>query len=152
MVPLWITGVFLALVTFYVSQDLPRKEAAQAAAVADVSATNLLAYRKAVQSFLAANPAATGMIDDASLAVHWLPGYVRRPDWTNLVASGTVFVYSTSVMSNGTVFSLREKSGEPLLVGTKNTSTGRLQSATGVDTGINLPAAIPGGAVVMMGR
>jgi len=152
MVPLWITGVFLALVTFYVSQDLPRKEAAQAAAVADVSATNLLAYRKAVQAFLSANPTATGTIDDTALAVHWLPGYVRRPEWTNLVASGTVFVYSTSVMSNGTVFSLREKSGESLLVGTKNTSTGRLQSATGVDTGINLPAAIPGGAVVMMGR
>lgn len=152
MVPLWISAVFLALVTFYVSQDLPRKEAAQVAAVADVSATNLLAYRSAVQAFLVANPAATGTIDDASLAAHWLPGYVRRPEWTNLVASGTVFVYSTAVMSNGTVFSLREKSGESLLVGTKNTSTGRLQSATGIDTGINLPAAIPIGAVVMMGR
>ena len=152
MVPLWISAVFLALVTFYVSQDLPRKEAAQVAAVADVSATSLLAYRAAVQAYLRANPAATGTITDAMLAPHWLPGYVRRPEWTNSVSSGTLFVYSIAVMNNGTVYSLREKSGESLLVGTKNTSTGRLQSATGIDTGINLPAAIPSGAVVMMGR
>lgn len=152
MVPLWISAVFLALVTFYVGQDLPRKEAAHVAATADVSATSLLAYRSAVLAYLTANPAAVGSIADTALAPHWLPGYVRRPDWNNLISGGTVFVYSATPMSNGTAFALQNKSGESLLVGTKNASTGRLQSATGIDTGINLPAAIPNGAVVMMGR
>lgn len=152
MIPLWIGAVFLALVTFYVGQDIPNKASVQRTAVADVSATNLLAYRAAVLAYLAANPSATGTISDANLAAHWLPGYTRRPEWTHLIASGTVFVFSSGVMNNGTAYSLREKSGESLLVGTKNTTTGRLQSATGVDTGINLPAAIPNGAVVMLGR
>ena len=152
MVPIWISAVFLALVTYYVSQDLPRKESAQAAAVANVSATNMLAYRSAVQAYLSANPTAAGTVDDAALAAHWLPGYVRRAEWTNLIASGTVFVYSSSVPSNGTVYALGEKAAQSVLVGTKSTSTGRLQSVYGIETGINLPAAIPTGAVVMMGR
>lgn len=152
MVPLWLSAVFLALVTFYVSQDLPRKELANTAVVADVSATNLLAYRQAVQAYFRANPAATGTVGDAALAAHWLPGYVRRPEWTNLIAAGNLYVYSTGFADKGTVYSLRQKTGESLLAGTKNATTGRLQSATGIDTGINLPAAIPSGAVVMMGR
>ncbi len=143
--------MFLALVTYYVGQDISRKEAVSVAAVADVSATNFLAYRQAVRNYMAANPSATGTIDDALLASHWLPGYIRRAEWTNLVSGGTLYIYSTTVVSRGTVGSLSQKSSESILVGTKNSSTGRLQSATGIDTGINLPAAIAGGALVMMG-
>lgn len=151
MVPIWIAAVFLALVTYYVGQDIPRKEAVSVAAVADVSATNFLAYRQAVRNYVSANPGATGTIDDASLVPHWLPGYIRRAEWTNLIAGGTLYIYSTTVLSPGTVGSISQKAAESILVGTKNPTTGRLQTATGNDTGINLPAAIAGGALVMMG-
>lgn len=151
MVPIWIATVFLALVTYYVGQDIPRKEAVSVYATADVSATNFLAYRQAVRGYVAANPAATGTIDDAQLAAYWVPGYIRRAEWTNLVSGGTLYVFSSTVVPRGTVGSLSKKSSESILVGTKSATTGRLQSASGIDTGVNLPAAIAGGALVMMG-
>lgn len=151
MLPLWIAAVFLALVTFYTGQDMPRKEAVTSAVVSDVSATNFLAYRSAARAYLAANPGASGVIDDAALSPYWLPGYNRNPLWTNLVQGGTLFVYATAATERGTVHRLFELTKRSVLVGTKNASTGRLMSGMGLDTGINLPAAIPDGAVVMIG-
>lgn len=151
MFPIWIVTVFLALVTYYVGQDIPKQEAASVAAMADMSSTNFLAYRQAVRRYMEVNPGASGTISDAMLAPYWLTGYVRRPEWTNVVISGSLYVYSASIVSHGTVASLSAKTHESVLVGTKSSTTGRLQSATGIDTGINLPAAIPSGAVVMMG-
>lgn len=152
MAPVWIALVFLALLSFYVGQDAPRKQAVNVAVMADVAATNFLAYRGAVARYLADNPGATGTIDDALLAPYWPPGYIRRPEWTNVVAGGSLYVFSAGVPSSGAAASVAAKTPGSLLVGTKNATTGRLQSVSGIDTGINLPPVIAAGALVMMGR
>lgn len=151
MAPVWIAAVFLALVVFYTGQDIPRKEAVSHAIGANVSATNFLAYRGALRAYLAVNPMASGSIDDAALTAFWLPGYIRNANWSNLVQGGKLYVYSTSIPEIGTAQQLFSMSNRSALVGTKNASTGRLIAGSGLDTGITLPAAIPDGAVVMLG-
>lgn len=151
MAPAWIAAVFLALVVFYTGQDITRKEEVSHAIGANASATNFLAYRASVRAFLAANPTATGAIDDASLEPFAIHGYIRNPNWANLIQGGKLYVYSTAKPHAGTAQQLFRMSGRSALCGTKNASTGRLVAGSGLDTGINLPAVIPDGAVVMIG-
>lgn len=136
----------------YVAIDTPKKAEAVVIAKADVSATNFLSYRSAVRKYLQANPGATGVISDASLAAFWQLGYVRDANWTNLVDGGALYVYSTAPVENGTLEAIWNRSSENALVGTKSPVNGNLRSFNGFDTGITLPAGIPNNAVVMMGR
>lgn len=152
MFPIWLTLFFGAVVMMYVAVDAPRKEAEIATISADVDATNFIAYRRAVQRYLQANPAATGKVTDASLSAYWLTGYIRNPKWTNLVAGGALYVYSTAPVAPATLHTIWGMSSENRLVGTKNPTGGRLRSFNGFDTGITLPASIPNNAVVIMGR
>lgn len=152
MFPLWVIAVFAALGIYFTSVQIPRQEAAVASITADVSATNFLAYRQAVRNYIRVNPSATGTVTDANLASHWLPGYIRDANWTNTVASNTLFVYSSSPVPSGTQLRVYQKTGETILVGTKSAATGRLVSQRGVDTGVVLPVAIPNGSFVMVGR
>lgn len=152
MTPLWIVALFTAIFTLYLSVQIPKEEKFATEVAADVSATNFVAYRKALQKYLEVNPGATGTISDASLAPYWLPGYIRDANWTNVVSGGTLFVYSTTTLKHNTVNSIYQKSMKSSLVGTKNTGTGHLQSPNGFDTGITLPAAIPNNALVILGK
>lgn len=152
MVAIWIALFFGATVMAYTVIDAPKKEAAVMTIAADVDATNFMAYRRAVQAYLQINPSATGTVNDAALAGYWLPGYIRDPNWTNVIDNNSLYVYSTSVLASGTLEAMWKKSSENLLVGIKNSANGRLRSFNGFDTGIVLPLAIPNNAVVMMGR
>ncbi len=143
--------VFGALMSAYVAIENPKREFLLLQIQAEVSATNLMAYRKSVVRYLEVNSTATGTISDASLAAFWLPGYTRDANWTNLISSNTLYVYSTAP-TRGTLEVLSEKSNNSLLMGRKHDSNGRLISARGFDTGINLPAAIPNNAIVILGR
>jgi hypothetical protein len=152
MYPIFLTVFFGAVIMYYTAIDVPAKEQAIQQVTADVSATNFIAYRKAVQKYLLANPSFSGTVSDTSLTAFWLPGYVRNPNWTNLVSGGTLYVFSTTAVSHGTIDAIRAMSGESVLFGTKSPTTGRLVAYNGFDTGIVLPAAIPNNAIVMMGR
>ncbi len=151
MVPIWVAAVFFALMVYFTGQAAPRQEAATASIVASVSATNMLAYRNALSRYLGANPGASGVIQDDALESYWLPGYKRNPLWTNLVQGGQLYVYASGSAEVGTVHRLAEMTRKSFLVGTKSSTTGRLVSSTGLDTGISLPTAIPDGAVVIVG-
>lgn len=151
MLPVWLAVFFGAIFMAYVAVDTPQRESSIVVLKADVSATNFIAYRRAVQRYLDANPSVAGSIADSSLGAYWLPGYVRDPNWTNMV-SGTLYVYSTAVAAPNTLDALKNKSPENPLLGTKNPATGRLRSYNGFDTGIALPAGIPDNAIVMIGR
>jgi hypothetical protein len=152
MYPIFLVTFFGAIMMYYTAVETPMREAAIAATRSDVSATNFFAYRAAVQRYLQANPSATGTIQDASLATFWLPGYVRDPNWTNLVSGSALYVFSTMAVDHGTLNAIWNKSSENVLAGTKNPVTGRLLSFNGFDTGVVLPASIPNNAIVMMGR
>lgn len=152
MLPVWLTVFFGAIFMAYVAVDTPKKESSIVVLKADVSATNFIAYRRAVQRYLDANPGVTGTIADASLGAYWLPGYIRDAKWTNVVSGGALYVYSTSADTvPNTLEAIKSKSPENPLLGTKAAS-GRLTSYNGFDTGITLPAGIPNNAIVMMGR
>jgi len=152
MYPIWIVMVFGALFASYVAIETPRQERFLNEVSAEVSATNFIAYRKSVIRYLDANPAATGTITDASLAPYWLTGYIRDANWSNIVTGGTLFIHSTSATAINTKNTIYHKAKKSSLVGTKDAITGRLQSLNGFDTGINLPAAIPNNAIVLLGK
>jgi hypothetical protein len=149
---LFLSSLFMALVAMYSVHTVPEQEQQMINARASVNATNFMAYRRALVDYVASNPTATGEVDDDELEPFYLPGYTRNTNWRNMVSGATIFVYSTEPMEKVTQYRIYEMSGNSLLVGHKNASTGRLVSITGMDTGVNVPAAIPNAAFVMMGN
>lgn len=152
MYPIFLTVFFGAMAMFYTAVEAPKRAEAMVLVEADVDATNFIAYRRAIQSYLQANPNAAGVVGDTSLGPFWPTGYLRDSNWTNIIDGGALYVYSTAPVAPGTLKAIWNRSGESALVGTKNPSNGRLRSFNGFDTGIVLPAVIPGNAVVMMGK
>lgn len=114
----------------------------------DVEAVNFLTYRASVAKFFNANPSTTGTVADASLT--WATGFVRDARWSNLIAAGTLYVYSTGAIDPGTLQMIHKRTGKHIMVGTKN-AAGNLVSLGGVTITAVLPAAIPVGAVVYLG-
>lgn len=151
MFPVWLAALFGAIMMAYIAVDVPMQEAEMNRIKADVAATNFVAYRNALQRYIADNPAANGVIQDSSLAAYWPPGYIHNPLWRNLVSGSTLYVYSPTEPVPNMLNAIHSKSRENLLVGKKDAVTGRLKSYKGIDTGIVLPAAIPNGAIVVVG-
>lgn len=152
MLPVWIGVFFGTVLATYMVSEVPERKKAEIELNADVSATNFVAYRSAVQSYLRSNPTATGTISDVALNAYWVPGFQRSIPWTNLISGGSLYVYSTASYPPNTLDRLNRKSPNFLLLGTKNQSTGRLMSYSGFDTGVALPASIPANALIMMGQ
>lgn len=152
MFPLLIVVFFGAIFAAYTAVDIPKEEAFTVESKANVDAVNYIAYRKSVINYILANPLASGSIADVALTPYYLPGYIRNPNWTNLVSGGTVFVYTSTPPSINLINTVYRKCNESLLVGKKNPVTGNLQSMTGLDTGILLPASIPNNALVTLGK
>lgn len=148
MMALWLALVGAMLLAFNLAINVPAQEQQTVMLKADVAATNFYAYRAAVISYRNANPGATGTIADGSLT--FLTGYIRDTNWTNIIQGGTLFVYSTGLQPSDTVSTMYQKGGTSLLIG-KKAASGNLISATGIDSGITLPAAIPVGAITIVG-
>lgn len=101
--------------------------------------------------YLNTHPGFTGTVPDAALTFPW--GYRRDARWTHLAQPGnTLFVYeaSTPVRPAPVLDQLDRKTLHSFMVG-RNTR-GRLVSANGFATGIAVPAAVPDGAVMIVGR
>lgn len=149
MMPLVLTTVGALILALHLSATEPARLERERVLTADVAATNFFAYRTAVLNYVNANSGATGTIADGSLT--WLTGYIRDSRWTNLIQSGTLFVYSTGSVSPDTVKAVFQKGGKSILIG-KKSSSGNLVSAYGSDTGIVLPGAIPVGSITVVGN
>lgn len=147
--PLAILTIIGALTAGYLALSTPEDIRRVQRSSADVLATNLIAYRSAVVSYLNANPSATGTIADASLT--FPPGHVRNALWTNLISGGTLYVYSTSATSPGVAEQAWRYNQRALTVGVKSPGGGLLLPGSGTNS-ILLPAAIPAGATVMVGQ
>lgn len=146
---LWIALVGAMLLAFSLASSVPAQEQQARTLTADVAATNFYAYRAAVINYLVANPGAAGTIADGSLT--FLPGYIRDTRWTNTIQGGTLFVYSTGAASIEAAMTIYQKGGKSLLIG-KKAASGNLVSATGIDSGIALPATISVGAITIVGN
>lgn len=143
---------FLAIVSLTSALYLPAQKAQGEVAVADAGATSLLAYRQGVIDYLNGNPSFTGTVPDASITFPW--GYVRDSRWTNYVQSGgTLYVFEATAHSARTeqvLDQLYRKTMKSFSVG--RNSAGQLVGATGVATGILVPAAVPDGALLIVGK
>lgn len=150
--PQVIALFFLAIVSLTSALYLPAQKAQGEVAVADAGATSLLAYRQGVIDYLNTNPSFTGTVPDASITFPW--GYVRDPRWTNYVQSGgTLYVFETSANSSHTdqvLSQLYRKTMQSFSVG--RNIAGQLVGATGLSTGIVVPAAVPNGALLIVGK
>jgi hypothetical protein len=130
----------------------PQELARQRQLAGDVAAANFYAYRGAVISYLNANPGTTGTVADGGLT--WPLGYIRNPAWTNLVDSGTLYTYSTTVPSNEAMEAIAKRGGRSMMIGYK-TAGNTMTSINGAAAGFTLPAAmvpVPAGAVVVIGK
>lgn len=142
-----IFGFWLAI-----SYAVLNNRAAEARYVAldgEIAAASFQSYRFSVAKRWYEDTSATGTIPDSLLV--WESGYIRDSRWTNVVAGGTLYVYSTApVTDSNLVGSAYQKSGRNVLVGTKS-ADGSLASAGGWVIPAALPGAIPTGSLVQIG-
>lgn len=143
---------FIAIVSLASALYLPAQKAQGEVAVAAAGATSLLAYRQGVIDYLNANPSFTGTVSDVSITFPW--GYVRDSRWTNYVQSGgTLYVFEAtahSARSDQLLDQLYRKTLKSFSVG--RNSGGQLVGATGFSSGILVPAAVPDGALLIVGK
>lgn len=150
--PQVIALFFLAIVSLTSALYLPAQKAQGEVSIADAGATSLLAYRQGVIDYLNANPSFSGTVPDSSITFPW--GYVRDPRWTNYVQSGgTLYVFEVTAHSPHTdqvLDQLYRKTFKSFSVG--RNSGGQLLGASGLSTGITVPAAVPNGALLIVGK
>lgn len=150
--PTVIALFFLASVSLMSAMYLPSQKVQVELSVADAGATSLLAYRQSVIDYLNANPSFTGSVPDASVTFPW--GYVRDPRWTNIVQpGGTLYVYESTANSPNTsqvLDQLYRRTMSSFMVG--RNSGGQLVSANGFATGVTVPAAVPNGSLLIVGK
>lgn len=150
--PQVIALFFLAIVSLTSALYLPAQKAQGEVSIADAGATSMLAYRQGVIDYLNANPSFSGTVPDSSITFPW--GYVRDPRWTNYVqGGGTLYVFEATAHSPHTdqvLDQLYRKTFKSLSVG-RNTG-GQLLGASGLSTGITVPAAVPNGALLIVGK
>jgi hypothetical protein len=150
--PQVIALFFLSIVALTSALYLPAQKAQGEVSIAAAGATSVLAYRQGVIDYLNANPAFTGTVPDASITFPW--GYVRDPRWTNYVqAGGTLYIFEVTAHSARTdqiADQLYLKTARSISVG--RNSGGQLVGATGLATGIAVPAVVPTGALLIVGK
>jgi hypothetical protein len=148
--PIVLALFMLAMLALHASGELGVQEAGREQARVDAAATSFLAYREAVLDHLNTTPGFTGTAADAVLAFPW--GYLRDARWTHVVdAHGTLYVHATAGNSAPLLLpQLQQKTRNGFLLGRQ--SGGQLVAASGGSTGITVPASVPEGAVVMVGR
>lgn len=150
--PQLVALFFLAIVSLTSALYLPAQKAQGEVSVADAGATSLLAYRQGVIDYLNTNPSFSGTVPDSSITFPW--GYVRDPRWTNYVQSGgTLYVFEATAHSPHTdqvLDQLYRKTFRSFSVGRNN--SGQLIGATGASTGITVPAVVPNGALLIVGK
>ncbi len=127
----------------------PKQIALMETAKGDVAASNFWAYRGALVDYQIANSGASGTVADASLVFPM--GYIRNPAWTNVILSGTLYTYSISPLAPKTIDAIARRGGRTLLIGIAQSGS-TMTSLSGGASGINIPATIPAGAVVVIGN
>jgi hypothetical protein len=119
---------------------------------ADIVATNVLTYKRALSQYMATNTTFTGSIPDAAITMP--TGMAKNPNWSNAVSGGQLVVFELMPSSvPGLLETLYQKSGESLLVGRSNGAM--LINAHGIATGVTVPTvvpAIPTGSIVLAGN
>lgn len=159
MLPLWIAMIFLSIITLFVATEMPKNQALVTSAQSEVVSNDFLMYRDGVMRFLRANPnTVSTAIPEASLT--FLEGYAKRGNWTNYVGpDGNLYIYSPPTnppLNKNYLQDLYKRLDETRMLGIKDAATGNLfalREYNGTrNTGIAIPALIPAGSIVLVGR
>ena len=147
--PILFAAMIGFLLAMWTAWQVPALATRKVEIAADVQANNFLSYQFALKTYFTANPAANGAIADASLTFQ--PGYVRDPNWSNVISGGQLYVYAPpGVLLPTAERAVYSRSGNSPMVG-KKAGTVFVSSALGTTTMV-LPAAIPNGAFVGIGN
>lgn len=149
MIALMVSVLCTAVVAISWAIIIPKTDAQDADAKSDAKALNFWTYRRAVVDYWNANPGATGTIPDGSLT--FASGHVRDTAWTHVIAGGQLYVYSTAATPRGTANAIFRHGWQSLNVGLAQAGN-TMTSVTGLSSGAAIPAAIPAGAVVVIGK
>ena len=173
MTALWLAVVGGVLLAFSLARTEPALASKGAQLKADIEATTFLAYRHALIDYKLANPTVTGTINKNLLTLPWGLNANAIQGWSNTIQGGELYVYADAGNDRAAVLAAAvRKSGYSINIGTKS-GTGNLISHTmnsrliddpddatkkifdptsvKIDTQIVLPAAIPAGAMTMVG-
>lgn len=147
--PTLIAIFFVAMVALTTVMHVPDQQAAQEQAIANSAATAMLAYRESVINYLNTNSAFVGVVPTTSMQPPW--GYTPNGRWANIVANGSLYVYEpTPSGTSNLLYTLYDRTQKSHTVGLN--VSGFLVSATGLATGIAVPAAVPNGAILIYGK
>lgn len=147
--PMLFVSMFGFLLAMWSAWQVPVFEARKIEIAADVQANNFLSYQSALKKYHTANPTANGTIADGSLTFQ--PGYIRDPNWTNLISGGQLYVYAPAgSMLPAAEHAVFSRSGSSPMVG-KKSGTVFVSAALGTTTMV-LPGAIPNGAFIEIGN
>lgn len=147
--PVLAITFFIAMMAILVANHLPAQEQKFQIAKANVAATDVLAYREEVINFLNLNAGYSGTVTDAQITPLW--GHQRRPNWSNVVSGGTLYIFEVSSAPEKLLLDqIYRKTSKSFFVG--RNSGGILVSANGLNTGISIPVTVPNGAIVLIGK
>lgn len=149
ILPLIVSAFGTAMIAMTWAVIAPKADHDAAAALADAKAVNFWNYRRAVVDYWNANPSATGTVADASLT--FPPGHVRDTSWTHVISGGQLYVYSGTAVPRGTAEAIFRRGWRSLNVGLAQ-SGHTMTSLNGLSSGAAIPAAIPTGAIVVIGK
>lgn len=141
MGPLFVVALMLATMSIHLAIIIPAAIASQAASTANLSAASMAIYKNALMTWLAANPGYSGTIAADLLTLPM--GVTEIAGWTNIAASGTVFVFTSGVPVAGDRVAILNSTMDPTTVGVVTSpGVGTLMSKEM----IAVPAAIPVGS------
>lgn len=145
----WVLAGMTAVAGYYLVNNRIHHEEVPQAKEADL-AVSMSMYRTAVTRYAAEHAAFTGTVQDANLSLPtW---YSRYPLWSNWVENGTVVVYPTGPTPIELATEIVKLSGNSMLAGVARNASHTLYSPVFGDTGIGIPAGIPDGTPVWLGR
>ncbi|ABE47298.1 type IV pilus biogenesis protein PilM [Polaromonas sp. JS666] len=147
--PLLVTTFFISMMALLVAIHVPEQDKQFMSAKADVAATDVLAYREELINFINSNAGFSGAVSDSQITPLW--GHQRRTNWSNIVSNGTMFVYEVTPSPEALLLDkIYRKTARSFMVG--RNSSGTLVSANGLSTGITIPASVPNGSIVIVGK
>lgn len=148
MYPLLIVVVFTMVMVWQAAIGNPQQVHLKNIVTADVVAINFWSYQKAVTEYLAKNPGISGTVNDELLTFE--TGYLPKGIWSHVVENKTLYLFSNSPVAIRASKKIRDR-GRGAIIGIAQ-EDGSLRNMSGSASVYVLPAAIPNGAIVVIGH
>lgn len=150
-ISLFITSIGIGVTSYSYSTFVKANHDIQA----ELFATDIISYRKAITDFKTVNPSHSGSVSRAQYTPFLLWGdSISNSTVRNTISSdGKLYVWNAEAVTQGAAFKVYEKLGKTLFIGFKRSGMlVPLKNSNSTNTGIALPAVIPDNAFVIYGE